>query len=429
MKSIRSKDIWQNGLALFALFFGAGNLMLPPALGVNSGAQWYWVVFGFIITGVVIPILGIFAHANVQGTLYDLGKKVSPWFSHLFCVIIYLIAITLPSPRTASFTYEMTIAPFFEIDSWVCSLVYFGLVFLFVMNRSKILSIIGKFLTPIIVLILLFILFKTFFDTSENLPDKLVKNPFSLGFIEGYQTFDAIGGVVVGAVIVITLNLKGFTSYHAKKQLIFKSGLIAGIGLLMIYTGLIFCGAHFSNAISEGTSRPDILSQISNLTLGNLGASFLSVLVALACFTTAVGIVTGASDYAKSLFNDSRQAYVITAFIGCVLGVILGSYSVRFIIDIAVPVLMLIYPVTIVLILLNNLNLKWASPFIFKAVIITTLLFSLPDFLSVLIENETLDNIIHFIPFGSMQLGWVLPSVLVFVFCKLLERSVWTKSN
>ena len=415
MKSILSKEVWQNGLALFALFFGAGNLMLPPALGVQSGAQWYWVVLGFIITAVLVPMLGIFAHARVQGTLYDLGKKVAPWFSHLFCVIIYLIAITLPSPRTASFTYEMTFAPFFDIDARLCSLFYFVLVFVFVMNRSKILDVIGKYLTPIIALILIFILVKTLFGTSENIPNNYIETPFSLGFTEGYQTFDAIAGVVVGAVILISLNSKGLSSYQEKKRLIYKSGVISGIGLLLIYTGLIFSGAYFSNTISKSLNRPQILSEISSLTLGYFGASFLSVLVALACFTTAVGIVTGTADYFKSVFNNSRKAYIITAVIGCVIGIVLGSYSVAFIIDIAVPVLMLIYPVTIILILLNNVNPKWASPLVFKWVVLTTLLFSIPDFLSVLIQNETLDSVINFIPFGEFQLGWVLPAVVVFV--------------
>ena len=90
---IKKKDNWIAGFALFSLFFGAGNLILPPYLGVKSGADWWIVVLGFVLTAVTIPILAIFAHAKLQGTLYDFGKKVSPVFSTIYCMLIYAILI------------------------------------------------------------------------------------------------------------------------------------------------------------------------------------------------------------------------------------------------------------------------------------------------------------------------------------------------
>ena len=146
----KKQEIWVTGFALFALFFGAGNLILPPYLGMNSGGQWWFVFFGFILTAVLIPILGILAHAKVQGTMYDLASKVTPWFSSLYCIIMYLIAVTLPAPRTASVAHEMAIQPFFGSSPLLTSSVYFLLIFIFVINRSKLLDLIGKFLTPII---------------------------------------------------------------------------------------------------------------------------------------------------------------------------------------------------------------------------------------------------------------------------------------
>ena len=113
----KTKEIWVLGFALFSLFFGAGNLLIPPLLGYESGTDWYWIGFGFIITGVVIPVLGILAHARLQGTMYDFGKKVSPLFSTVYCIWIYIISISIPSPRTASATHEMAIYPFFETSS------------------------------------------------------------------------------------------------------------------------------------------------------------------------------------------------------------------------------------------------------------------------------------------------------------------------
>ena len=411
----KKKEIWMSGFALFSLFFGAGNLILPPTLGFKSGADWWIVVLGFVLTAVTIPILAIFAHAKLQGTLFDFGKKVSPLFSSVYCLLIYIIGIAIPSPRTAAVTHEMTVQPFFNTKPILTSIGYFVLVFLFAINRSKIISLIGKFLTPIIVLILLVIIVLAIFTSPETINATTFKTPFVDGILEGYQTFDAIGGVVVGAVIIISLNLRGHTSFEAKKELITKAGFIAGAGLLLIYGGLILSGSLFSSTFAENASRIEVLSGLSTQTLGNFGTTFLSVLVALACFTTAVGIVTGTADYVKGICNDSKKAYIITAAIAAIIGIIVGSYNVDFIIAVAVPALMFLYPITIVLILLNIVPDTYASKLVFRSVVLVTFIFSIPDFLGFIIPRENLTGIKSSIPLAEFSLGWVLPAFLVFV--------------
>lgn len=412
---IKTKDIWIAGFALFSLFFGAGNLILPPTLGAKSGADWWIVVLGFVLTAVTIPILAIFAHAKLQGTLYDFGKKVSPIFSTTYCLLIYIIAIAIPSPRTAAVTHEMAIQPFFETTPIFTSILYFGLVFVFAVNRNKIISLIGKFLTPIIVLILLIIILIAAFTSLGTLNPSTFKTPFVDGILEGYQTFDAIGGVVVGAVIIISLNLKGNDSFEARKQLITKAGIIAGTGLLLIYGGLILSGSLFSSTFAENASRTEILNSLSTQTLGNLGTTFLSILVALACFTTAVGIVTGTADYIKGICKNSKKAYIITAAVASIVGIIVGSYQVDFIITLAVPALMFLYPITIVLILLNIVPEKYASKLVFRGVVLVTFIFSIPDFLGFVPGFKDLAlEMKNLVPLGKFSLGWVIPAVLVF---------------
>lgn len=418
----KTKEIWIAGFALFSLFFGAGNLILPPTLGLKSGLDWWIVVLGFVLTAVTIPILAIFAHAKLQGTLYDFGKKVSPIFSTAYCFLIYIIAIAIPSPRTAAVTHEMTVQPFTDASALYTSIVYFVLVFIFAINRSRIIGLIGKFLTPIIVLILLIIIGIAIFTSPGNINPTAFTTPFIDGLLEGYQTFDAIGGVVVGAVIIISLNYSSHTTFDARKNLIRKAGVIAGTGLLLIYGGLILSGSLFSSTFAENASRTEVLSSLSTQTLGNLGTTFLSVLVALACFTTAVGIVTGTADYIKGICNDSRKAYIITAVIASVIGIIVGSYQVDFIITLAVPALMFLYPITIVLILLNIVNDKFASKLVFRGVVLTTFIFSIPDFLGFIIPRENLTGIKNSIPFAEYSLGWVLPACLVFVVLNLMEK-------
>ena len=181
-----NKETFIAGFALFSMFFGAGNLMLPPYLGFTSGSQWYWVALGFILSAVAIPILGIIAHARIQGTMYDFAKKVSPTFSYIYCFIVYIISISLPSPRTASVTHEMTVLPYLESSYLLTSSVYFILVLIFVLNRSKILDLIGKFLTPVIFITILTIITIGVFIAPDIENGALIKKPLITGLLEGY---------------------------------------------------------------------------------------------------------------------------------------------------------------------------------------------------------------------------------------------------
>ena len=424
----QSKQTFITAFALFSLFFGAGNLILPPFLGYNAGVEWFWVTIGFAISGVVIPILAIYGHARLQGTMLDFAKKVSPWFAFLYSIIVYAISIALPSSRTASVTYEMAIQPYFEISSLLLSTLYFVVVLIFVLNRSVILSVIGKFLTPLIIVLLLAIICIGLFTETEPLRESIFDHPLSAGILEGYQTFDAIGGILVGGVIIISYSLQGNFNYETKKKMIGKAGLLAGLGLFVIYGGLIALGA-YNSGVLDIDNRTELLTVLSANTLGNMGTVFLAVLVALACFTTAVGIVTGTADFVKGLFGNSKTAYILTAILGCLLGIVIGQFDVHYIIDIALPALMFIYPITIVLILLNVVPNRFASKLVFKAVVAVTFLFSIPDFLGFIVAEERLLWIKNSIPLANENMGWALPAVAVFVMANLFEEFLLPKQD
>ncbi|MBO6879553.1 branched-chain amino acid transport system II carrier protein [Winogradskyella sp.] len=427
--NIQRKELLVTSFALFSLFFGAGNLLLPPLLGYNAGDDWFWVAIGFMITAVVIPIIGILAHARLQGTLYDFGKKVSPTFSLVYCILIYIIAVAIPSPRTAAATHEIAIHPAFGTSPLLTSAIYFAFVLVFVLNRSKILNLIGKFLTPFIVLMLLAVIGIGLFSSEFTTGIAQFEAPLVSGILEGYQTFDAIGAVVVGAVIIVSLNFKNMEveQYSSKRILIRKSGFIAGFGLFIIYAGLIAVGAYYSSEISinaelsNDMQRANLLRDISIKSLGEFGNTVLSILISLACFTTAVGIIAGASDYFKGLFNNSQTVFVVTAIFGCILGVVVGQLNFNSIIMVAIPVLLFIYPITIVLILLNVLPEKIATSLVFRAVVLVTFLFSIPDVIGFLSPSEGLAELTSYIPFAKHSLGWVLPAFLTFVIIFLVK--------
>lgn len=420
------KTILIIGFAVFASFFGAGNLILPPQLGFNSGADWWLVALGFVTSATVIPLLALFGHARLQGTMLDFGKKVSPLFSLVYCLCVYVIAITLPIPRTAAVTHEMAIQPFFNnASSLLTSSLYFGLAFIFIMKRDRILSILGKFLTPLIVIILFAIICIGLFTSPESMNASVLESPALVaGLLEGYQTYDALGGVLIGGVVIISLNLEGGISFEDKKSIIAKSGLVAALGLFIIYTGMIAVGALHNTEFDATISRPELLTGLSIKTLGNIGNLFLSVLISLACFTTAVSVIVGTADFFKGLFKESQLAYTITAIVACLMGVLVGQFDVHYIIIVALPALMFIYPLTIVLILLNVVPEKHASKLVFKTVVLVTFIFSIPDFLGFLMEANWLTQLKDIIPLANQNLGWVLPALVMFVLVNLIQKSL-----
>lgn len=412
----RTKQIFVLGFAIFASFFGAGNLILPPLLGFNAGPDWWIVAIGFLLSAAVFPLLALLGHAKLQGTMIDFGKKVSLRFGVIFSILVYLIAIILACPRTAAVTHEMAILPYFEINSLVTSTVYFLAVFVFAINRGKVMDFLGKYLTPIIVVILLIIIGIGVFGSSETMLVSQYENAFISGFLEGYQTYDAIAGLLVGGIIVVNVNnSKWDIQVSDKKSIIIRSSLIAMIGLFVIYLGLIFLGAKYNMEFSSDISRPQLLSALAKITLGEFGSAFLAVLVSVACFTTAVSIVVGTADFFKGLLHNSKSAYIITAGISSLFGILVGQFEVKFIIDLAVYALMFIYPMAISLIVLNLLSEKYASPTVFRTVVGLAILFSIPDFLKFMIPVENLEFLYNIIPFSRDGLGWVLPSIIGFV--------------
>ncbi len=411
-----TKETFVLGFAIFASFFGAGNLILPPMIGFKAGPDWGLVAIGFLSSATIIPLLALLGFARIQGSLIDFSQKVSSKFSLIFSICIYGIAVVLACPRTAAVTHEMAVLPYFKTDALLTSSIYFSLVFIFVINRGKVMEILGKYLSPLIGIIILTIIGIGFFGPSEVMLKGQYDSPYMNGFLEGYQTYDAVAGLIMGGVMVITLkNSKKLVTEKDKKTMITRSSLIAMMGLLIIYVGMIFLGAKYNGVFDASISRPQLLSALTTKTLGRFGTSFLSVLVALACFTTAVSIIVGTADFIKGLFNNSKKAYILTAAISALIGIIIGQFEVKFIIDLAVYALMFLYPMSIVLILLNLFPERYVSRAVFRIVVAIAFVFSIPDFLKFLIPDENLEYIYGMIPFSREGMGWVLPSVIGFL--------------
>ncbi|MDE1708787.1 branched-chain amino acid-like transporter carrier protein BrnQ3 [Staphylococcus cohnii] len=364
-----NKNTWIIGFTLFAMFFGAGNLIFPPNLGLDSG-QFFWPsILAFALTGIGLPLLGVVVGAlDKQGYIGSLNK-ISPKFSVVFLIIIYLtIGPLFAIPRTASTSFEMTITPIAHTNSslalFIFTIIYFLVVLYLCINPNKMVDRIGSLLTPLLLITILAMIIKGFVDYGSNSHSQAAEAftsnfaGFSQGFTNGYLTMDAIAAIAFSMIVVNAVKATGIT--HANK--IFRqtllAGIIAAVALMFIYISLGFIGNHMavpqekvaSLIANDQNIGTYLLTTMASTGFGAFGKYLLGIIVALACLTTACGLIVSVSEYFNRIFPKiSYKAYVI---IFTLVSFILANQGLNSVITMSVPVLSIVYPVAITSVLL-----------------------------------------------------------------------------
>ncbi|KAJ52932.1 LIVCS family branched-chain amino acid:cation transporter [Clostridium tetanomorphum] len=418
-----TKDFLVIGLALFAMFFGAGNLIFPPYLGKAMGSKFLIAAIGFVITGVGLPFLGILACTKTNGNFEDMAGKISKRFAILCSIAIFLaIGPMLAIPRTAATTYEITIQPVFPWMSSLASMIlYFVLNLCFVLRPSKVIDNIGRFLTPALLITLAIIIIKGIVYPIGTVEQTGVTSVFSNSLIEGYQTMDALAGLMFATVITSSVFQKGYKGEEAISITI-KSGLVAILGLALIYGGLMYLGAQTSSVISGEISKTALLLEISSRTLGQYGGAVIGIAMGLACFTTSVGLITAGSSFFESVSNG-KLPYKINAIVISIVSIIIGNFGVDKIVKISVPVLCILYPVSMTLVAITLVKKLSKNSFVLKITVYTSLIFSIVETLpSMGVNSQALKSILAFIPLSSMGFAWVTPTVLALIISLIITK-------
>ncbi len=351
---------------LFSLFFGAGNLIFPPFLGQNAGKNALPAMLGFLTTAVILPVLGVVVVARFNG-LDCLARQVGKRFALVFTVLIYAsIGPGLGIPRAASVPFEMAVAPYLPEGAnttvWMAaySLAFFLIAWWLCMNPGKLVNRIGSFLTPSLLILLVF-LFVNFVirgqvDVAQPQMD-YQRVAFLKGFSEGYQTMDTIAALNFGLVIATTLGTFGLNEKKDKLHYTVLAGLAAGTILAAVYAMLTYMGMCSSGVYPIQENGAWTLRHIVYQLFGAPGAILLAAIFTLACLTTCVGLINSISQYFSTLFkklNYKQWVCVIAifSFFVCNLGL-------NMILSISIPVLNAIYPVSIVLILMGLSHDVW----------------------------------------------------------------------
>lgn len=354
MKNNNNNLVLVSGLALFSMFFGAGNLIFPPTLGSWVGVKYLSSIIGFCASGVGLVILAVIATTKAGGRVEDLAKKLNIKIGFLFGALVILsIGPGLAIPRTAATTIEILEGSIFpNINPVIASVVYFAITLYFVLKPTSIVNNLGKILTPALLVTLAVIIIKGVLNPMAAPVSLDVENVFGLSFEEGYQTMDALAALAFTSVIIKDYEHKGVVTEEEKVKLTIKSGIIASIGLLLVYGGLTFVGATTSGLSLGEITRVQRLVFIGRTLLGNVGLIIMSAAMALACLTTSIGLVNTVGLFFNRMTNGKLN-YTLVCVITSILSAYLALGGVEKIINISVPVLLAMYPVSIVLIVLN----------------------------------------------------------------------------
>ncbi|KGK86130.1 branched-chain amino acid transport system II carrier protein [Clostridium sp. HMP27] len=425
-----TKDFLVIGLALFAMFFGAGNLIFPPYLGNLMGSKFILATLGFVITGVGFPFLGILACTKTNGNFNDMAGKVSKSFAIICSVAIFLaIGPMLAIPRTAATTYELTIQPVFPwMSSMVSMILYFALNLCFVLRPSKVIDSIGKFLTPALLIALLILIIKGLLSPIGIVIDTNTSSVLSNSLIEGYQTMDALAGLMFATVITSSVIQRGYKDKEAISITI-KSGLVAIFGLAIVYGGLMYLGAQTSSILPKDISKTALLLEISKRSLGKYGSVIIGIAMGLACFTTSIGLITAGSSFFDKISNG-KLPYKINAIVISLVSIAMGNFGVDKIVKISVPVLSILYPVAITLILITLSKSLSKNNFVLRASVYTSLIFGIIETLpSIGVNGGFIKEFLNIIPLSSIGFAWVTPTLLSLVISLFITKGNENGSN
>ncbi len=419
----KNKDVFLTGFALFAMLFGAGNLIFPPMLGYETNSTWLITIIAFVITGVGFPFLGIISVSIVGNNMDDFANRVSPIFSKIFAIIsILTIGPMLAIPRTGATAYEITFL-YNGLDSpiykYAYLILYFAIVILFSLRASKVIDRVGKILTPILLILLILIIIKGIFATDLYINSDTYPHAFKRGFLEGYQTMDTIASIAYAGIIL--KSIKNGRNLDRKQEFSFliKAGLVAIGSLAIIYIGFAFIGAKMHSVLVT-EDKIELLVKMTSHLLGKYGTIILAVCVAGACLTTAIGLVATVGEYFSNITKVKYETIVILTVFSSFLLSILGVESI---IKIAVPILILIYPVIISLIILNIFHKYIVNDNIYKGVVLFTGIVGLIEALQVLnLKNDTITSIYEVLPFSDFGLTWLLPGILGFIIFSFLKK-------
>lgn len=407
------------GFALFAIFFGAGNLIFPPYLGVTAGENWGIATFAFLISDPLLSIIAVMVVAALGGSALNVGRRVHPLFaSALAAICVLLIGPIFAVPRTGASTHEIFVQSYFpEAPQWITSLVFFGIVLWITYKENSVMDAIGKYLTPILLLILFLIFVGAVLQPNASFaaPDRT--GLFAQGFKEGYQTMDVLGAPLLAGVVMKDITRRGYLNKKDQFRMMFGVGIVAFALLALVYSTLAYSGASMSTVIDTTAQRAAMLTTIVKNLLGSWGQLAMGLAVCFACLTTAIGLTTTCGQYFEEV-SKGKISYKKTILVTVAVEFIISLVGVDSLINLAVPVLTFIFPIMIALILFSAFDRYIPYDWTYLGAVIGAGIIGLVqgiNTLSQLLGGNLLGDAVKLIgtfPLATYGLEWIVPTFI-----------------
>lgn len=416
---IKRKDVIVCGFALFAIFFGAGNLIFPPYLGVLAGDRWYIAMIAFLLSDPVLPIIGVIVTAKLGGRADDLGKRVGHKFSKLVgLVAILAIGPFFAVPRTGATTHEIFVRNLFpSVPAGVTLVIFFSITLYVVLHPGKVIDVIGQYLTPALLVILALIVGKSIISPPGAMVTTTTQNLFTLGFREGYQTMDALGASLMAGIVITDLIRRGYKDKEIQFKVSVQVGIVAFVLLALVYGSLTYAGATVGEFFSPDTERTALLVGMVELLLGKSGGVIIGVAVALACLTTSTGLISTCGNYFDTI-SEGKLSYKNVVIVATGVSFALSFLGVDGLITIAVPILSAIYPVIIVLILMSIFDEKIKYNWSYTGAVVGAFAVALVEAInlaSVMRGGNLLGGLAEIVanlPLAQFGFSWVAPALV-----------------
>ena len=405
------------GFALFAIFFGAGNLIFPPYLGVTAGENWGIATFAFLISDPLLSIIAVMVVAALGGSALNVGRRVHPLFaSALAAICVLLIGPIFAVPRTGASTHEIFVQSYFpSAPQWITSLVFFGIVLWITYQENSVMDAIGKYLTPILLVILFCIFVAAIIQPDATFAQTDGTGLFAQGFKEGYQTMDVLGAPLLAGVVMKDITRRGYLNKKDQFRMMFGVGIVAFILLAVVYSTLAYSGASMSTVIDTTAQRAAMLTTIVKNLLGSWGQLAMGLAVCFACLTTAIGLTTTCGQYFEEV-SKGKISYKKTILVTVAVEFIISLVGVDSLINLAVPVLTFIFPIMIALILFSAFDQYIPYDWTYLGAVIGAGIVGLVqgiNTLSQLLGGNLLGDAVTFIgtfPLAAYGLEWIVPT-------------------
>ena len=428
---------------LFGMFFGAGNLIFPVSMGQQAGSNLWPAAIGFCLTGVGLPLLGIAAMGISRSEgLFDMCSKVSRPYSYFFTCLLYLsIGPLYAIPRTATVSFSVGILPLIPEGSsslvlCIFSALFFAIVLFFSLRPSGIMTWIGKILNPLFLLFLGILTVTALLNpmgslTSAAPSGNYVSQSFFQGFLEGYNTLDALASLAFGIILINAIRELGVESPKDISSSTLKAGVLSTILMAAIYCILTVVGTQSQAVYGVSADGGEALYLIGSHYFGTFGGVLLGITVTFACMKTAIGLITSCATTFVELFPKTLS-YKAYAIVFCLFSFGIANFGLSRIIELSLPVLMFLYPLTITLILLCLFG-HWFQydRRVFLSVTAFTAAAAALDFLNALPAG--IKEILHadviigaaqkILPFFGLGMGWVVPACIGLVIGLVLHIS------